>query len=66
MLTEYDDYVRERNRGAFQGTGKAVATGIACPSCGLNEIQANLEEVLDYDPPQHPAWCKACGWNGTV
>jgi len=66
ILTDYDEYVRERVRGAFQGEGEDVVTTIACPSCGVSAIHANLQEIIDNVPPQHPAWCTACSWNGTV
>lgn len=66
VLTQYNEYVRDRTQGAFQGSGTDVETNIACPNCGESAIHANLQEIIDNKPPQHPAWCVACSWNGTV
>lgn len=58
-LHEYNrDLEKQRHDAA-----KDVATGVACPCCGLELMRKNPGEILMSYPPRVAVTC-VCGFNG--
>ncbi len=61
MLKSLEEHDKER----MEAYGQPKRTGIACPVCGEETVEAETDARLVFYPPRIDIFCISCPWRGT-